>query len=386
MQTIKSRKIVTPSGVVSGELHINDQGLIEAISVKEVDQETYPNKIIMPGIIDTHNHGTMGYGLMGPIEDKETEVKGYLTGLASQGVTSVFPTAEYAFFDAILAVKDQALATTKIAGIHSEGPYLNRVGEQGVPEEKQAVDVNHLQAMIDSAKGHLKLVAIAPELENAQAGIDLLNKHGITVAYAHSDMNYAEAFEAFNNGVSVATHTANVMSGIHHRNMGGLGACLLHPDVMCELIPDGLHVSVEMMELMLKVKDFDKWMLISDTISASGAPQGEYSFGNFTITINEEGFSKSETGRLMGSTKPVIYGMNVLNKNLGLDLITLSKLASSNVADYYKLDKTGSIEVGKYADLIIVDDNFELEHTYVDGNIVYSKVDNKDLFNPNFGK
>ena len=78
--------------------------------------------------------------------------------------------------------------------------------------------------------------------------------------------------------------------------------------------------------------------------------------------------------------------MNVLNKKLGLDLITLSKLASSNVADYYKLDKTGSIEVGKYADLIIVDDNFELEHTYVDGNIVYSKVDNKDLFNPNFGK
>lgn len=384
MEIIKSKNIVTPRGVISGELRIENGIIVEIIEYKDIDNESYPGLKILPGIIDTHNHGAMGYGLMGDSVDREKEVEGYLKGLVSQGVTGIFPTAEFSYFKAIVDVSKKNISGAKVQGIHSEGPYLSRVGEQGIAEEPPIVDVKHVQSMIDEAEGLLKLVAIAPELPNAQYAIDLLNKNEIKVAYAHSDMNYEEAYNAFDNGVSVATHTANVMSGIHHRNMGGLGACLLHPNVMCELIPDGLHVSVEMMDLMFRTKDYKQWMLVSDTTSLSGAPSGNYKMGDFNLIIDDNGFAKTDTGRLLGSTKPVIYGMNVLNKNLDINLVDLALMASSNPADYYGLDNVGSLEVGKAADYIVVDENFELKYTYIDGTKVFDYEDNKEFFNANF--
>lgn len=384
MKSIKSNYIVTPTGIISGEILIKDGLIHDIIEISDASEETYPGLRILPGIIDTHNHGTMGYGLMGEIEDKEKEVEGYLKGLVSQGVTGVFPTAEYSYFNAIVEVSKRKINGAKIVGIHSEGPYLSRVGEQGIAEEPMPVDIDNVQDMINEAEGLLKLVAIAPELPDAQKAIDLLNENSIKVAYAHSDMNYKEAYNAFDNGVSVATHTANVMSGIHHRNMGGLGACLLHPNVMCELIPDGLHVNVEMMDLMFRVKDYGHWMLVSDTTSLSGAPSGKYTMGSFNLIIDDNGFAKTDTGRLLGSTKPVIYGMNILNKELGIDVVDLCLMASTNPANYYNLENVGSIVKGNMADIIVVDDNFELKYTYIDGEKVYDYKDNKEFFNINF--
>ena len=108
--------------------------------------------------------------------------------------------------------------------------------------------------MIDTAQGMLKLVAIAPEIPGAKEAIALLTSQGVRCAFAHSNAMYQETLESFQWGITVTTHTANVMAGIHHRRMGGLGACLLNDEVYNELICDGLHVANEMIELMLRVK------------------------------------------------------------------------------------------------------------------------------------
>ena len=232
----------------------------------------------------------------------------------------------------------------------------------------------------------LKLVALAPEIPGTDQVIDYLTALNIRVAFAHSNDNYAEAQAAFASGVSVSTHTANVMSGIHHRNMGGLGACLLNDEVWCEVIGDGFHVCDEMLRIMFRVKTWDKFMMISDCASISGAPVGRYNMMGFLpVIIDEAGFCLSDTGRLCGSTKPVLYDIGHLVQALGLPLETVIKMASLNPAKCYGFDKQkGSLAVGKDADFVIIDDDYRALATYSEGRKVYDSEVDTAVFNPAF--
>lgn len=382
-------QIYTLDGCVDKVLVI-ENGKITAIKDKEEDEVVdadYTGYRIIPGIIDTHNHGTMGYSLMGDCEDKEAEVRGYLKGLASQGVTACFPTADHSYFKAIAKVAKTEVDGAKVVGIHSEGPYLNRVGEKGVDTGHPDIDLEHIKTMINDADGLLKLMAIAPEIPGAKDAIKYLNSQGVRCAFAHSNMNYQEALEAYAWGISVVTHTANVMSGIHHRNMGGLGAALLSDDVFNELICDGLHVSNEMIKMMFRIKNgaFEKFMMISDNVPMAGAPVGRYDLpGMFEVNIDEKGYCLSDTGRLCGSTLPVIKGIANLARNLQLPLETIVKMSSLNPAKVYALAHKGYLAVGMDADLVVIDDEYNVQQTFSEGRKVFDKQIDHDLFNPAF--
>lgn len=386
---IKSSRIYTAQGCVDGILHVEDGKIVEILdpnSAVEIDCDAQDHRVL-PGIIDTHNHGTMGYGLMGDAENKEAMVRGYLKGLASQGVTGCFPTAEYEYFSTIADVAKTEVDGAKPLGIHSEGPYLNRVGEKGVDTGHPDVDMDHVKDMVKAADGMLKLVAIAPEIPGAKEAIEYLTSQGIRCAFAHSNMMYEEALEAFDWGITVITHTANVMEGIHHRRMGGLGAALLSDQVYNELICDGLHVSNEMIELMLRVKNdrFDKFMMVSDNVPMAGAPIGRYHLsGMFDVNIDEKGYCLSDTGRLCGSTLPVLKGIQNLHENMGIPMETIIRMSSANPARVYGFVDKGTIEKGKDADLIILDDRYQVLKTFVEGKCVYDAQKDHDLFNPEF--
>lgn len=385
---IKGKNIYFEDGVKDGFLKIED-GKITSFFEADADLKAdvdYQDNLIIPGIFDTHNHGTMGYSLMHESDDVKTHVRGYLKGVASQGVTHVLPTADYRIIKDVAEVASEEIIGARIIGIHSEGPYLNRVGEKGIYKGFPDIDMNVVAKMYDDSKGLLKLVAIAPEIPDSDKAIKYLVEKGVRVAYAHSDLNFHEANEAFKSGITVSTHTANVMTGIHHRVMGGLGACLLNDNIECEVICDCLHVSAEMLEIMFRVKDYDKFMMISDCTPPSGAPVGKYSFGSFgTVNVTPEGFCLTETGRLAGSTKPVIYGIKCLYEKLHIPLETIIKMASLNPSKVYGVaDHKGSIKVGKDADLVVVDKEFNVLSTYVEGKKVFDKADNLDLFNPEY--
>lgn len=388
---IHSRRIVTPNGIIDAIMQVENGKIVDLLEPNtnvKVDMELGDTRII-PGIIDTHNHGTMGYTLMGEYGDKEALVRGYLKGLASQGVTACLPSPEVSYFKAVAKVYKEGFEGALPLGIHSEGPYLNRVGEKGIKEETPAVDIEFIKQMIEDADGLLNLVDIAPEVEGAKEAVEYLLSQGIRVGFAHSDMNYNEAMEAFKWGITVTTHTANVMSGIHHRNMGGLGACLLNDDVYNELICDGLHVSNEMIELMLRVKKdyLNKTLIISDNIAMAGAPVGYYSLpGMLAVHVDEKGYCLTDTGRLYGSTVPVIGGIRNLVENLKMDLCDVMIMASLNPAKLYGAEQKGSIEKGKDADFVIIDDDYNVLKTYRSGNCIFDKEKDKDLFNPMFLK
>jgi N-acetylglucosamine-6-phosphate deacetylase len=390
---IRSERIYTEDGCKPGYLEI-DGGIIkqfypEGSPVKA--DINYGNDRIIPGIFDTHNHG--GFGIRIGDSATEDEIKLYLKGSAANGVTALFPTTTEPGAMRLLAkMADEVQDGAKIMGIHSEGPWGARVGEKGVNTGYPAVDLNLAQEMADAANGKLMLVGIAPEVENAYAAVDFFLSKNITMAMYHTNANYEQANRAVDRGITVSTHLGNVMTGLHHRDIGVMGASLFRDEVYCELICDFLHICKEMIEIILKLKPHDKIMMISDSGSYAGAPTGKYrsAWSNFksdrnTITITEEGYVLSDTGRLSGSSKPVIFGVKNLVEKIGMPLEEVCRLCSYNVFKKYGfIDRKGSIKAGKDADFVVINDNFDVLYTYSEGRLVYDHKVDTDIFYDKF--
>lgn len=386
---IKSKRIITEEGIIDGYIIIENKVIKEiALSNRNLQADLdVGNMRIIPGIVDCHNHGTQGYSLMDEID--EAGIRGYLKGLASQGVTAVFPTCSVNLIKKIAEFSNQDVDGAKIVGIHSEGPWLNRVGEKGVKTTLEKVSVETAQKMIVDGKGKLRLVALAPEIPGIEPIMKLFVDNGIKVAIAHSDMNYKQSIAAINAGASVATHLGNVMTGLHHRDVGVFGACLLNEKVDCELICDGLHICLEMLTIILKVKAHHQIMMISDCTAMAGAPVGRYKTfieGVNYINVDKQGFVLSDTGRLCGSSKGIIYGIKNLVEQLHLPIEEVVKMSSLNACNIYGIKNKGSLKAGNDADLVIIDDNYDVLKTFSEGKLVYDVNVDQNVFNPEFLK
>lgn len=386
-----SENVITEEGCKSAEIEIEDGRILSINYEKECPQgaRNLGSLRVIPGIVDTHNHGTQGFDLMEElaIDERKTVVRGYLKGLAAQGVTGVFPTvADPAGIQAVAEVASETSDGASILGIHAEGPWLSRVGEKGVRTGWPEVSMGMAEKMLNASRGLLRLVALAPEIPGINDIIDFFLSRGIVVAAAHSDNAYKAANAAYERGISVSTHTGNVMVGMHHRDVGGLGAALLNDAVMSEVICDGMHVCNEMLEIYFRIKDPSRFMMISDCTAFSGAPAGIYSSAMAPeMTVTEDGFVLSDTGRLMGSSQPVLYGIGNLVDNVGVSLETCLGMACLNPALKYGFaDHKGSIAVGKDADLVVVSDDWKAVETYVDGRKVYDRERDGSVFNTAF--
>lgn len=393
MRYIHSTKIYFEDQIRAGYLVV-DHGFLIGYLGEEADIEhadEYGDLRIIPGIFDTHNHGTYGYGScdLAKKEDDERikeDIRHYLHALTYGGVTSIFPTETETLKQVAAVAKEGFEDGAYIQGIHSEGPYLNRVGEGGRPEAHPDVDMNYVKQLWDDSQGLLRLMAISPEIPGSEEVAKFLLSKGVKIAFAHSDVKAAEAKKAVDAGWSVSTHTANVMVGIHHRDIGGLGVMLMDPRVQCEVICDGLHVSMDFIEMMFKIKDQSKFMMISDSVPLAGIKEGRYEVGWVTpLNVSKEGFIRDDDGRLLGSSKPVIYGIRNLVEKLHLPLENVIRMSSLNVAKFYGCaDKTGSIAIGKYADFAVISDTYEVQATYVHGNKVFDRKKETPKFNPKY--
>ncbi len=393
MKFYKSTRIYTEDGIVDGFIGVKD-GKVASIVCGAIDQpfEDFGDQRIIPGVIDTHNHGAAGYSFNEATT--KDEVVACLLGEASSGVTGIFPTVnQVEQFPLLADVADSEVAGAKILGIHSEGPWGARVGEKGDPKNTyyKPVDLDYARRMVKDARGWLKLVAIAPEVPLALDAIRLLGSLGVTTSAYHTNANFAEANIGIDNGISVATHLGNVMTGLHHRDVGTMGACILRDEVTCELICDGLHVSLPMVQLVLRMKDHDKIMMVSDNGSFLGAPVGRYqgtasnaNNDRRTITVTPDGFVVSESGRLSGSSKPVVYGIKNLVEVLGMKLEDVIKMSSLIPAKKYNLEGRGVIGLDKFADFVVLDDEYNVKATFVEGRKVFELGVTEVKINPEF--
>lgn len=391
---IHSNNVVVKDGVIDAVIEVNDKGKI--VSIKENDNDLvdidYKDLTIMPGIIDTHDHGCAGYSFDAVDEEG---LENCLKAQAARGVTAIFPTtAEYDQYDLFARFMKKEKATgARIVGIHSEGPWGSRVGEKGVNTGYPAVDLEEAKKYVEKGQGQLKLFDIAPEVPHALEAIDYFVSQGVTVSAFHTNATYDEANIGIEHGITVATHLFNVMTGLHHRDVGTAGASILSDKVYCELICDGLHVSLPMVELALRMKDHNKIIMISDNVSFAGAPVGKYRGGSLSegessdrayLYVTEEGFVLSETGRLSGSSLSVLYGVKNLVQKLHMPIEEVARMSSYNASKKYQLDSKGELSVGKDFDAIVIDDNFNVHATYVEGTKVYDASTDVIPFNPKF--
>ncbi len=379
----KCKNIYMENGCTDGILLLENGRFLKVLpydyNLKE-DNNNYDildleERLIIPGIIDIHNHGFKGSSVCGEFKKpSKDELKKYLVSLATVGVTGVTPTASLEYFDFIADLNEEKYEGARILGIYSEGPFSTRSGENS-SENVEYIEpsLKVAKEYIAKARGNLKIMSLAPEANNSEEVIKYLVEQGIIVAAYHTNANYEEMMKGFEDGITLVTHLGNVMRGIHHRDVGALGAALLDENMDCEIITDFYHLCPEMLKLMFKIKDYSKFILISDSMVLSGAEPGTYTiFGNYDLIVDENGYVKDKTGRLCGSSKYVLYGIKNIVEELQVPMEKALEMASLNPAKKLGIDhRKGSIAIGKDADFVIIDKHYKCIATYIEGEKAY---------------
>lgn len=379
---LQSTRILTDNQVKAGKLVIQDGKITEIVAYDDVRHADLDvgDALIAPGLIDSHTHGFAGWSFTGVITPDE--IVDLTQKYASYGVTSMLASSAFKGYRPIVeAIRNKNLKV-KLLGIHAEGPFLSskQFGAAKPGTLFPVPDKNRALKMIEEAQGYLRMVTLAPEVEGNLELIDLFHDAGILIGAGHTDATRAE-LKRCEGKIDVFTHMGNAMKSIHHREIGTLGTALLS-DVPCEIIADGLHLCRDMLELVFRLKPIDQLILISDSTAMAGLPVGEYDLPGGIIYVHEDGLVTNEYGRISGSSRPIVKNIKVLLE-MGISLPDIFRMGSYNPARQLGIsDVTGTIEAGKSADLVVLDQELSVLLTMVEGDIVYRKGQVMKDYNP----
>lgn len=347
-----------------GEINLNDYEIIDA-----------GNNYIAPGLVDIHIHGYLG----ADVSDGDADgIKTMARGIVANGVTSWCPTTMTvskeeieAAFSAVRQVKNsKGYYGARILGVNSEGPFIN-------PAKKGAQAEEHILRpdadFILKHKDIVKLFTVAPEVDGAIECIKKVTADGgVLISMGHTNATYEEATRGVATGVRHTTHLFNAMTALNHRNPGVVGAALSADNVSCELIADTFHIDKGLFGLVSKIKG-DKLCLITDCIRAGGMPDGDYTLGG--QPLHKEGIKCiMPDGTIAGSVLALNEAVKNLFENSDLTISQAVNCASLNPARAIGEEKSiGSIAVGKRADIIIMDEKFNILTTILGGETVYGE-------------
>jgi len=336
----------------------------------------YTAKTIAPGLVDTHIHGFHGADVM---DNDFKSVKTMSKGLVTTGVTSFLPTTLTSAADLLeevaakIGAHYQEVEGARILGIFFEGPWFTEEhkGAQN-PAYMGDPDLKQFKKWQAASNGLIKKIAIAPERDGAAEFTRMVTASGVQVALGHSSATYEEALEVVDAGASTFVHTYNGMSGLLHRAPGMVGAAMAS-DAYAEVICDGLHVHPGAAKALIKAKGWEKTILITDSMSAGGMPEGEYKLGEFPVIV-KDGAARLISGNLAGSVLDLMTAVkNVVNWGIA-PLEIAVRMATQVPAESIGVgDQVGTIEAGRVADFIVIDENLDLQATYMAGQAVYER-------------
>ena len=385
-------RVITPDGEIDRGIVLCQEGRI--VHVGRIGDGTDPEpdslildatgQIVMPGFIDTHFHGSGGDDVMADGAEGLLRISRNLLRYGTTGylVTTVAARREDLLYaiEATLAAEatandaaDSAAAGASILGLHLEGPYLNVRFKGAQPEWGiRDPDPEEARELLLAAGGRVKVMTLAPELPGGMELIRLLVEAGVAPSLGHSMASYETALAAIEAGATRATHLFNAMSGVHHRTPGLAAACLVEPGIQAELICDGVHVHPRMARLAWQSKGREGLTLITDATAAQGKGDGTYQLGDFQIEVRGPLCTLPDGVTIAGSVLTMNHAVGNAMAFTGMSLSDAAFVASTSPARLCGVaDRKGSIEVGKDADLSILEADLSVARTVLGGRLVY---------------
>ena len=378
MKCIINGRIIMPDGVLENKAIIFDSEIREIVSLDGLDTSAYEvidadGKYVSPGLIDMHIHGYLGADAS---DGDEEGIRKMAAGIIKNGVTAWCPTTmtvskkeiETAF-DTVRKVKNSnEYYGSRILGVNSEGPFINKA-KKGAQAEEHILKPD--ADFIIKNSDIVKLFTVAPEVDGALECIKkVTEKTDVLVSMGHTDASYEDALEGIKAGVRHTTHLFNAMTALSHRSPGVVGAALADDKVTTELIADTFHVNKGLFGLVAKLKG-NKLCLITDCIRAGGMEDGDYTLGG--QPVHKEGIKcLMPDGTIAGSVLNLNNAVYNLFENSDLEIYEAVNCASLYPATALGEDKEiGSLEEGKRADIIIADDKFNINMTILGGYVRY---------------
>lgn len=365
MKTILTAdRLFTPAEIIESPVVVIEDERIAAVgerSSMEVPSGRHLNFsgcVLAPGLIDIHIHGGAGHDVMDASDSGLAELE---SSLLRSGVTAYVPTTVTAPMEKLLSALDRlgkyisrksSSTGVRALGIHLEGPFISHA-KRGVHPTADLVAPSPalLERFWQASHRTIRIITIAPELPGAIETIEHARKLGIVISLGHSNANTAETRTAIAAGAAHATHTFNAMRPLDHREPGILGVTLSDARLTADIIADGIHVAPAVLGLFIKAKGLDRAILITDAISATGMPDGNYRLGEMDVSVRD-GRCEHE-GKLAGSVLTLDRAVRNIAEHVGISLQQAVRLATLNPARRLAIESQhGVIAPGRSADLV----------------------------------
>ncbi|BDH15681.1 N-acetylglucosamine-6-phosphate deacetylase [Streptomyces hygroscopicus] len=366
-------RLARPSGVVErgriaiedgriGDVHSRDLDLDEAAAGRTVDLSGH---LIVPGFVDMHVHGGGGgsFSSADPEECLKVAETHRRHGTTSMVASTV--TGELADLARQAAVLAELVQQGELAGIHFEGPFISadRCGAHQ-PELLRDPDPADVRKLLNASHGTASMMTVAPELPGGMESVRLLADAGVIAAIGHTDSTYDATRQAIEAGATVATHLFNAMPALGHRAPGPVAALLEDERISVELINDGTHLHPAMLQLAVREAGAGRVAFITDAMGAAGMNDGMYPLGPMQVEV-KDGVARISEGPTAGSIAGSTLTLDrAFQRAVTVDGLTVDQAVQALSATPARLlgidDRTGSLQTGKDADLVVLDAAYDL--------------------------
>lgn len=381
MKAIVGAKVILKDRIETGKALLFDQrivGLVEENGIGDAQRIDAGGLYAAPGLVDMHIHGYLGED----VSDGSAEgIRKMARGIAANGVTSWLPTTMTVdsaqlrqVFEMMRGLRSEsqtpeAWQGAEILGINAEGPFINP-GKKGAQAEEHILPPS--PAFIEEYQDIIRVFTLAPEMPG---GLETIRRirlgTDVLVSMGHTGATYEQTLEAIDQGASHVTHLFNAMTPLNHRDPGVVGAALSNR-VTCELIADTFHIHPGLFPMIARLKG-EQLILITDCTRGGGLPDGEYTLGGQAIFVNGIECRLAD-GTIAGSVLKLQHAVRNMYRHSGLPLWEVWNMASLYPARTIGAERQkGSLEAGKDADIVLLNEAFEVEKTLVKGTVCYAK-------------
>ncbi|EGO2794738.1 N-acetylglucosamine-6-phosphate deacetylase [Enterococcus faecalis] len=381
---IQSKNVWINEQFQPAQVEVSEQRIVAILPYNEkaVDKEYGANRIL-PGFIDIHDHGWHG----GDANHANHEfIKEWQAYLPEEGITAFLPTTSTTFpkdlehsFEVIgsFIEEEQGTNGAQIIGIHAEGPMISEEfrGSHN-PELLVKPSVETFKKWQELAKGHIKLMTLAPENDVENALTTYCHEHDVVISIGHTAATYEQAMAAVEAGAKSFTHTFNGMEDISHRKPTAVVAALDSEETFAEIIADGVHVDYSLVRVLAKLKGKDYLIAVTDSIWAKGCQPGVYPKPEkgIEMVIDEQNVVRLANGKLAGSTNHLNNMVrNLVEKALLPEVIAINSVTKNPARLLNVNESMGEIKLGLLGNFTIIDEKYEVLETLVNGETVYKK-------------